>query len=329
MKRFLPVVIVVVVAVVATIIVRARRGHSDGALAATGTVEATDARLGFDAAGRVQAVLVHEGDPVTAGQVVAVLDTTMLHAQLVQARAQAQFARARLVELERGSRPEEIEQARARAVAANERLRLARVDLRRTTMLSEGGALSQEALDQARTALDVAVSDSIQAAQALELARQGPRVETIEAQKAEVARADAAVVGVQAALALMHARAPFGGVVTVRHREPGETVSPGSPAVTITNLEDRWVRIYIPETAIGRVRLRQKASITCDSFPDKSYEGEVSYIASEAEFTPKNVQTAQERVKLVYMVKVRVTGDPGHDLKPGMPADVQLEEGTS
>jgi HlyD family secretion protein len=201
--------------------------------------------------------------------------------------------------------------------------------MERTETLFQGGAVSPEDHDRARTALDVARSQADQAREQLRLVEKGPRAERIEAQRAEVARADAAVRTQEAALDLMTARAPFAAVVTVRHREPGESLSPGAPAVTLANLNDRWVRIYVPENRVGRVRLGQAATLTTDSFPGTSFPGSVTFIASEAEFTPKNVQTAEERVKLVYMVKVRITDDPSRDLKPGMPADVRLQEAAS
>jgi HlyD family secretion protein len=117
---------------------------------------------------------------------------------------------------------------------------------------------------------------------------------------------------------------PFPGVVTIKHREPGETVSPGLPVLTVMDPQDRWVRIYVREDRIGEVQLGQEATITSDTYPDRSYRGEVIFIANESEFTPRNVQTTEERVKLVYAVKVRITEDPTHDLKAGIPADVVL-----
>ena len=120
-------------------------------------------------------------------------------------------------------------------------------------------------------------------------------------------------------------RAPFDGVVTVKGREMGETVPAGAPVVTIMDLSDRWVRIYIPEDQVGAVRLGQHAEITADTYPGRRYAGQVSFIASQAEFTPRNVQTREERVKLVYAVKVKITQDPTLDLKPGVPADVTLQ----
>ena len=117
---------------------------------------------------------------------------------------------------------------------------------------------------------------------------------------------------------------PFPGIVTLKHRQLGETVSPGLPVLTIMDPNDRWVRIYVREDRIGEVKLGQSAEIRSDTYPERSYPGEVVFIASEAEFTPRNVQTTEERVKLVYAVKVRITGDPSQDLKPGIPADVVL-----
>ncbi len=113
--------------------------------------------------------------------------------------------------------------------------------------------------------------------------------------------------------------------MTVRHREVGEVVPAGAAVLTLMNPDDRWVRIYVPENQLGKVALGQAARITSDTFPGKTYRGKVAFIAAEAEFTPKNVQTTEERVRLVYAVKVRVEQDPGQELKPGLPADVFLE----
>ena len=143
----------------------------------------------------------------------------------------------------------------------------------------------------------------------------------------QVAAAEAGIEVVDATLSFATITAPFDGVVTVRHREPGETAPPGAPVLTLMNPDDRWVRIYVPEDRIGRVTLGQTANITSDSYPDRTHEGRVTFIASEAEFTPKNVQMPEERVKLVYAVKVQVVGDPSFELKPGMPADVRLDDG--
>jgi HlyD family secretion protein len=323
-KKAVPIAIGVVAVALLVWFVWLRAGGADGPLDASGTVEATDAQLGFQAAGRIDTILVNEGDRVRAGQELARLDQTELSARRQQAAAQLAAAQATLTELERGSRSEEVQQGRDQLAAANQRLADAQRDLDRTRRLFDGGAVSREALDKAQLAFDVAQSQRDQAAQALRLLEQGPRVERVEAQRAAVAAAQAMVQQINALLSNAVIRAPFDGVVTVKDREIGETVSPGAPVLTVTNLNDRWVRIYIPETRVGAVHLGEPATITADTYRGRRYRGAVSFIASEAEFTPKNVQTRDERVKLVYAVKVRITSDSTYDLKPGIPADVQL-----
>lgn len=302
-----------------------RPAEAETGLTASGTVEATDAQLGFQASGRIAEVAVREGDRVRAGAVLARLDSSEAEARRAQAAAQVEAARAALAELERGSRREEVATARAALAAAGDRLANAEMDYERTRTLFKGGAVSREALDNARLALNVAKAQRTQAAEQLQLVQKGPRPERIEQARAQLAQAEAALRAAEVVLANTTIVAPFAGVVTVRAREPGEIVQAGAPVLTLINPGDRWVRIYVREDRVGAVHLGDRAAITSDTFPGKTYPGEVAFIASEAEFTPKNVQTTEERVKLVYAVKVRVTGDPEHELKPGLPADVRLE----
>ena len=323
-KRLVIVIAVAVILAVVLWVVLRPRGF-DRALAASGTVEATEAQLGFPVPGRVDRVDAREGDTVTLGQELASLDRAEADARRAQVAAQADAARALLAELERGFRSEEVAQARAAKQAAEDRLDDARRDWDRTRTLYEGGAASREALDKAQTMLDVAQSQYTQAAEQLHLVESGSRTERIAAQRAQVVQAEAALRAMDATLQNMMIRAPFAGVVTVRHREPGEIVPAGSPVLTVLNRSERWVRIYVPENRIGALQIGQAATITTDTYPDKRYRGEVITIASEAEFTPKTVQTAEERVKLVYAVKVRILSDASYELKPGMPADVRLE----
>jgi HlyD family secretion protein len=294
-------------------------------LAASGTVEATEAQLGFAVAGRIEEIAVREGDPVEAGRDLARLDRSEMLARRDEAQSRIDSARALLRELELGSRNEEVAQARAARDAASDRLEDAERDVERSRRLHQGGAIPKEALDKAELAVELARKELERAEEQLRLLEAGPRRERIDAQRAALDQAEASLRAVDAALDYMTLEAPFDGLVTVRHREPGEAVSPGAAVLTVMNPSDRWVRIYIREDRIGAVRVGASAEIRCDTFPEKSYAGEVRFIASEAEFTPKNVQTTEERVRLVYAVEVRITSDPSGDLKPGMPADVRLD----
>jgi len=317
---------VLLVAVASIVIVTLwSRAGADEFIEASGTVEATEADLGFQTPGRIDSIGPREGDRVAAGNALAWLDQAELLARRHQVRAQVATAQARLTELERGFRSEEIAQGRAAARAAEQRLEDARRDLERTRQLFEGGAVSRQQLDNARTAATVAESEWQRASEQLDILERGPRQEQIAAQRAVLAQAHAAVAQLDATIANTIVRSPMDGIVTVRHREPGEIVGAGTPVLTVMNPDDRWIRIYVRGDRVGRLGLGLPAAITADAFPDRVYEGEVTFIASEAEFTPRNVQTTEERVKLVYRVKVRVTGDPSFDLKPGLPADVRLD----
>ncbi|MBI5628271.1 MAG: efflux RND transporter periplasmic adaptor subunit, partial [Candidatus Rokubacteria bacterium] len=154
----------------------------------------------------------------------------------------------------------------------------------------------------------------------LEVLHKRQQLATLEA---NIARERAALAAAEAQLGYTILRSPQAGVVLRKHVEPGEIVAAGTPVVTLADLRNLWLRIYVPEPQIGRVKLGQAAEITTDSYKGKAYRGRVTFINSEAEFTPKNVQTQEERVRLVFAVKITVD-DPDQELKPGMPADAKI-----
>lgn len=325
-KRIRIVIPVLLVLIIVVVYVATRGGAAERGLFASGTVEATEADLGFQVPGRVAVIEVQEGDAVSGGQTLAWLDQTELEASRAAAAAQVAVAEARLRELRTGARPQELAQADAAVRSADERTEDARRDAERARRLFDGGAVSQQMLDKANTALEVALAARDQALEARGLVHEGPRQETLQAQAAMVDRARANVARVDAALTNATITAPFPGLITVKHRDPGEAVGPGAPVLTLLDPQNRWVRIYVREDEIGRVQIGMTAEITSDTYPEEVYGGEVIFIGSEAEFTPRNVQTAEQRIKLVYPVKVRITGDADFHLKPGVPADVTLVE---
>jgi HlyD family secretion protein len=316
---------VLVVALVVGWFALMRGSGAAAVVTASGTVEATEADLGFQAGGRIASIAVRDGDLVGAGQELARLESAELEARRAAAEAQLDGARAQLAELQQGARPEELRQARAAEAAARERIQDASRVLERTRALEEGGAVSREALEQARTAYEVARAQHEQASEQLGMVRSGVRSERLDAQHAAVRAAEAGLAQVDAALSNVIITAPFAGVVTIRHRQPGEAVTPGAPVLTLMDPDDRWVRIYVREDEVSRVSLGQRAQVHSGMDAGAAFAGRVTFIASQAEFTPRNVQTAEQRVKLVYAVRVAITDDPRQVLKPGMPADVALK----
>ena len=230
-------------------------GSTDGTLVASGTVEATEADLGFQLPGRVEVIEPREGDLVSGGQELAWLDTSELEAARAAAAAQVTAAEARLSELQSGARPQELAQAEAALHAATQRAVDARRDAARARRLLDGGAVSQQTSDKAATALEVAVAQEAQAQEALDLVQEGPRTQTLRAQSAMVEQARANLARTEATLANAIITAPFPGVVTVRHREPGETVAPGVPVLTVLDREGRaGLAQQVPERGEARAR---------------------------------------------------------------------------
>ncbi|MDD2765662.1 MAG: HlyD family efflux transporter periplasmic adaptor subunit [Opitutaceae bacterium] len=297
-----------------------RHGGTAADLVLSGNIEVTDAQLGFKIPGRVAERLVAEGDRVQAGQLIARLDDAEQKEQLALRQAELDGAQAALAALEAGSRPQEIAAAGAALHSAEADRDRARLDFARQTELRGKDAIADRDLETSQAQLKVAEARTTEAAERLKLVQEGPRAEDIAQGRARVeqARASAALAGTQ--LENTRLLSPLTGVVLSHNIEPGEFVSAGTPVVTVADTAHVWVRAYVNQTDLGRIRLGQKVAVHTDTFPDKTYAGTVGFIASEAEFTPKTVQTTKERVKLVFRVKIDIA-NPNDELKPGMPAD--------
>jgi HlyD family secretion protein len=279
--------------------------------------------LGFKTAGRIEQRLVDEGQRVNKNDKLAVLDSREIESQVAQAEAQLRESATRLAELVAGSRPQEVEQAAAQAAQAEAELQKAKIDYERAKRLYREEAISTDRMEAAKKAYDVAVSQHRRSIEGLSLVREGPRKEEIRAAEMRVQQVKAALQAAQVRLEDTVLYAPVDGVILKKYSEPGETVAAGMPVLKLGDIANPWIKVYVKEDRIGQVKLGQRAEVTTDSYPRKTYEGSVIYISSEAEFTPKNVQTQEERVKLVFGVKVKVT-NVNDELKPGMPADVRI-----
>jgi HlyD family secretion protein len=323
-KKKIAIVALVALIVVALLIVRyVRRSDNDHELLLSGNVEVTEANLGFKLPGRVVELLVQEGDVVKAGQTIARLDSAEVAAAVAQGRAVLEEATTRLGELRAGSRTQEIGQAGAQAATQEAELTRSRKDFERAEMLYENGAISSSQFDSAKSAYETRAAQHRNALETLSLVKEGPRQEDIRIAGHRVGQAKAALDAVKQRLNDTVLVAPFAGVVLTKNVELGETVGQGTPVYTVGDLLSPWVKVYVPESRLGLVKLGQQAEVRTDSFPKKVYEGRVSLIYSEAEFTPKQVQTQEERVKLVFGVKITLKNE-NSELKPGMPADVMI-----
>jgi len=300
------------------------RGKGGGeVLVANGTIEATEVEVSSKLPGRIAQLLVREGDAVQANQIIARLDMAEIEAEVAQHRAALARTEAQLKELLAGSRVEEIEEAHANLRQAEDNLKLAKDDWDRFDNLFKEGAISAQERDRAKNKVEVAVSQVKAARERYQMIRIGPRPEVIEAARHERDRAKAALGAAQVRLRDGTILAPLAGIVLTKRAEQGEIINPGFPIVVLIDPDDLWLRVYIPESEIGLVKIGQKGTITVDSFPNRRFEGKVIEISSKAEFTPRTVQTKKERVNLVFGVKISLDNRE-RLLKPGMPADAQI-----
>jgi HlyD family secretion protein len=291
-----------------------------------GNVDVRQVSLAFNANERVAKMRVSEGERVKQGQVLGVLVTTTLKLHIAQAQAQSGIQEQALRRLQLGSRPQEISQARAGVAAAQAEATKASQQYQRLQAISSstnGRAVSRQDLDAASAMLAVSQAQLDSAGKTLELVVAGPRKEDIAQARAglDAAKAELAVLTQQ--LADAELKSPIDAVVRSRLLEPGDMATPQRPAYALTITNPVWVRAYISETDLGRVKPGEAARVVTDSHPDQALSGCVGYISSVAEFTPKTVQTAELRTSLVYEIRIYVD-DPDNRLRQGMPATVRL-----
>jgi HlyD family secretion protein len=312
---------VLTVAIAVTVWLHYRNGNAQsGRIFVSGNIEATEVDLSFRLSGQIKTRPVDEGDRVEKDQVVATLDTDTLVTQKGSLEADLANVRAVLDELEEGTRKEEIEAARATFKGAESRLKNARDEYERYQGLYKEKAISGSMFDARETTYKVAMEDYNNALQRLTELEIGPREQQIRAARARLERARWDLKKLELDIEHSVLTTPVSGVVLVKANEVGEVVLPGATVLTVAAIDEVWLKGYVGEQDLGRVKLGQKAEITTDSYPNKIYPGTVTFISSRAEFTPKNVQTKEERVKQVYRVKVTIK-NPDQELKIGMPAE--------
>jgi len=293
----------------------------NAALSLSGNVDVHQVELAFRVTGRISEMSVQEGDKVTAGQALGQLDHVPFATDVAAARADVAQAQAQLDKTQRGYRVEEIAQARATVAQRAADLDNARVSLQRQQQLVAAGLVTHQQIDDAQTRVRMSEAQLAGARDQLTLELRGSRIEDIETQKAMLASAQARLEKAQTALADSTLLAPSAGIISVRAREAGAIVQAGQTVYTLTLNDPVWIRAYVPQPRLGRIKPGMTVSVSIDSMPGKHYDGTVGFISPDAEFTPKTVQTDQVRDDLVYRIRV-IASDPDNVFRQGMPVTV-------
>jgi HlyD family secretion protein len=335
-KKIIIVVFVLLFVSVGLLVYIGQKNKKPGELFYSGTIETTQARLSFQVPGRISMVDVQEGQAVKKEQIIAELDRADFEARYEQARANLDRAQKVKQQLEtalaisKNTLPAEVSRAEAALKSARDSMMDAGKNYRRFEELFRKEVVTEKERDTMKLQYDVAKSRVVEGESLLRLAR--GNLERIDSARDEIATAEAQIDVARASLAqaavqlgYTRLKSPLDGVVTSRNIEPGETVNVGREVITISDLHRVDLKIFVDETVIGKVKPGQKVEVTIDTFPGKVYNGTISFVSPEGEFTPKIIQTQKERVKLVYLVKVSIS-NPDYDLKAGMPADARIRQ---
>ena len=291
----------------------------------TGTIEVTKVDIVPKISGYLAAINVTEGDRVGKGTLLAQIESKDYLLQLEHDQAALAGAEAILEDLRKGARTEELEQAAAQAAAAASVYRKSERDWRRYAALYDDGAVSRQQYDEAENAVTVAERQLEAAEAALRLLEKGTREDQLAAQQEEVKRCEALVQQSERNVAYTELTSPVDGLVLTKNYETGEYVTSGAAVMTVADMSDCWVKIYLPSEMLGKIVYGQQVKVRIDAFPDRDFSGSINEISDQAEYTPRQSITARERANMVFYVKVRLDNETVI-FKPGMIADVMLDD---
>jgi HlyD family secretion protein len=302
--------------------------QANRAIRGSGIIEVTEVDVAFEVPGTIAERYLDEGALLDKGEPIARLDDKEYRLQVERATAGKAAAEARYQLLLKGPRGQEIDQGLAAAEAADTDFATQQHEYERAKSLFDRNVVSRSEFDKVGSAFADARSRRDRAHAQLDMLKEGSRAEEVEEGRARLREAEKLLALAELNLSRCQLFAPVAGRVLSKNREAGETVPAGASIVTIGNLDRPWLNLYIGERDLGKVSLGMKAEVTVDSFPTQPFPGKISFISEKAEFTPKNIQTEDERVKLVYRIKIEVE-NRNQALKPGMPADgmIALNQG--
>jgi HlyD family secretion protein len=296
-----------------------------GALVLTGNVDIRQVNLAFNVEGRIESMLVHEGDRVETGQKLATVENSYYLDALAIARAKVEAQRAQVAKLVTGSRPEEIALARANVAEAEAAFSYARSVRQRQYELARRDVVSQQNLEDAETNFDRAQARREVVRQQLALAVAGPRQEDILAARAQLAADESTLSLIERRVADTVLVAPSPGTILTRVLEPGAVVLPNSTVYALAVTDPVWIRTYVPETALGKVKPGMPVTVSTDTPGGRAYTAQVGFVSPTAEFTPRAVETPELRSSLVYRVRL-IVQDADDGLRQGMPVTISLDE---
>lgn len=324
MKKLFLIVLILLI-IVLSIIYKSKINKTTitNSVVASGTIEANEVDLSFKIPGRVKEINVEEGDKIKKGDIVAKIDSGELEARFQQAEASLNQAKSAYEETKSLVRPQELKIAEANHNAAYANLENIKKNLERVKNLYKENLTSHQNLEDAETAYKVAEAQYQTAKENLSLAKEGARENFIERAREQVKKASAELKYAKVSLDNAVIRSPIEGYIVSKNVEVGEVINPATPVITIANLNKLFMKVYISEKDLGFIKIGQKAIVKVDTYPDRIYEGTITYISPEAEFTPKNIQTKEDRSRLVFKTKIELE-NPALELKPGMPADVEI-----
>jgi len=317
------IVVTVIIVVLAIAAAYKLQGNKIEGITATGTIEITKTDITPKVSGYIEELLIKEGDKINRGQVVARISRPDLEAQKLRDEAALIKAKAQLIDLQKGARAQELGEMQATIDSGQAVYEKTKKDYERQQVLFEQGAVSAQQLDVARSNYEVAASNLAVSKARASIVAEGSRPDAISAQKAEVERSEAIVQLANTALNDRVILSSLDGLVLTKNFEQGEYVNAGIPIATVGNWRDCWVKVYVSSTQLGLIQIGQQVSVQVDSFPDREFMGQIKEISQQAEFTPRQSITKQERANMVFAVKVEIDNADGV-LKPGMPADVVM-----
>ena len=298
-------------------------GNNKNTIEASGNIEATNVIVSSQVTGKVLSLLKDEGENVNAGDTVLIIDHETLGLQLEQALAAKEAAEAQLNLLKVGAREEDIKQGEEAVTQAKVSFESAQRDAERMEALFNSKAITKKQNEDANSRLDITRAQLTAAQENLKKLKNLARPEDIKQAQANVDRQIATIDILKKQIRDSYVQSPINGIIVKKFFEPGETVTMLSSLFKVSDLTKVNLIIYVSEEELGKVKLGQTADVSSDTYPDKKYEGKITYISPEAEFTPKNIQTKDERTKLVFAVKIKVK-NPEFELKPGTPADAAV-----